>query len=259
MAPLAAALIFVAVHFAFSWAALLLNFMAKRSHYPRIAIPNWYLASLISVTLIGIVMILSLDVPGGSVYYFSSPSVFLAIPMIIVIVSCLDTQAIMRRNLRPSWKASLAILSLLLIVLGCVGTIYYSPAVVSGFRTYAFGARLNQPNTNLGFYLSELVKIRDVKDKMKSVVYIPRTDPFWGLMSCRASTYVIPAISEHPAIYGWPDKACYDFLCGPRFHSDGLCDESLKSYNDAQLLSEAKKIGYQRVYIVGSNGTKVVE
>lgn len=145
-----------------------------------------------------------------------------------------------------------------LLLLGVCGFYLHAPsAIIEGSKTFLSGMAQEPSATVLAGYVDKLRIIRDDPEGRNAAVYIPRTETaYWESMYVRSVGYFIPAISEHPALYAWPTKESYSFLCGPRYHSNGLCEKSQGKFTDSQLIAEAKKLGFDRVYIVTSKGIR---
>ena len=138
----------------------------------------------------------------------------------------------------------------------CFGNITNS--IKHGARSYFRNMALTPANESLlNPYIKYLRLIRDDPNTLNYVVFIPRSEiNFWGSMSCRHSTYFIPAISERPALYAWPDVNCYSYQCGPRFHSYDYCENSQKFHTDNELLNEAKRLGFYGVIFINNDGIR---
>jgi len=139
------------------------------------------------------------------------------------------------------------------IIYICFGNV--ATSLKHGSTSYFRKMALTPANTSP--YIKYLRTIRDDPSTLNYVVYIPRGEiNFWGSMSCRHSSYFIPAISERPALYAWPDVNCYSYQCGPRFHSYDYCEKSQKFYTDDELLKEARRLGFYGVIFIEYEGMR---
>ena len=232
--------LFVLLHFIFPISALLYyvsNYLVKKT--AMIAPAWWALGVLISLT-IGLWVLFMLYVTGGSGWYFANVSMFMALPILLCIPQAGEFA------FKKYAKVYLTMAVILLLI-------YCPDALVGGARSFWADIKQAIPDTTLEDYVEKLHIIRDDPKTIDSLVYIPRSEKYWHSMDCRGTGYLIPAIAQRPALYGWPSNDCYQFLCGPRFHSNGLCEKSQESFTDEQLIAEAKKLGFSGVEVVTSN------
>lgn len=236
--------LFVLLHFIFPIAALVfycINYFFRKS---SIIIPAWWVFGTFLSLAIGLVAILMLYVQGGSGYYFSNVSMFLALPILLCIPQAYEFM--------PS--KYLKVIKLAAIILF---VIYAPRALLGGAKSFLSDIKQPLPNTAIAGYVERLHAIRDDPLSINSLVFIPRTEvAYWDSMDCRGAGYLIPAIAQRPALYAWPTTACYSFLCGPRFHSNGLCEKSQEYFTDDELVGEAKKLGFSGVDIVTTQGIR---
>jgi hypothetical protein len=236
--------LFILLHFVFPITFLayaLLNYLNKKSIK---VIPGWWtLGTLISFA-VGLGVVLVLYVTGGSGYYFSNVSMFMALPALI----CIPQMA--AGNILKYSRIFITIAVAMFLVDG-------PQLLINGAKSFLVDIRQKLPDTTLGYYVEKLHVIRDDPTSVNALVYIPRTEVgYWKSGDCRGAGYLIPAMAQRPALYAWPSNDCYSFLCGPRFHSNGLCEKSQESFTDTQLIEEAKKLGFHRVDIVTSSGIR---
>lgn len=236
--------LFILLQFIFPISALLyyaINFVIKRS--AMIAPAWWALGALFSLA-VGLWVLFMLEVQGGSGWYFANVSMFLALPVLLCIPQ--------------AGELFFKKLSRICLTVALLMFLYYAPdAITPGAKLFVMDILQTVPKTTLGTYVEKLQTIRDNPDTIHSLIYIPRTETgYWKGMDCQGTGYLIPAISERPALYAWPTNACYSFLCGPRFHSNGLCEKSQESFTDEQLVAEAHKLGFTGVEIVTSGGIR---
>lgn len=245
--------LFIVFHFIFPILALLLCVFSFK-HKEKLPLPGWWLAALIGSSLLGLGVVLVLFVVGGSGVYFSNISMFLAIPLLLCFFQFYPTAF---GSIKPLYKKVVIIIVFL----------HGSPVLGYGAYKYLQGMTAEIENNDLAGYLAKLKEIRDSEDNDNSVVYIPRSEKFWASMyqepmdygACRATTYIIPAIAERPALYSWPTEACYSFLCGPRFHSNGLCAKSSELYTREEVIAEANRLGFNKVYLVTRNDIQTLK
>ncbi|CAM8377704.1 hypothetical protein [Candidatus Methylopumilus planktonicus] len=219
---------------------LALNYLTKKV----LVLPRWWILGLIFSSLFGSWVLFMLYVNGGSGWYFSNLSMFIALPFLLCIIQI--------EGINVSKIPKIFMLLPVLVFL-----IYAPNALRLGTKHFLSDVRQSKPNTNLTAYIEKMNFIRNDIKTTNSLVYIPRTEiQYWKSMDCRSIGFVIPAISQRPALYGWPSNDCYDFLCGTRFHSNGLCEKSQKNYSDSELLNEAKNLGFSAVEVITSKSIR---
>lgn len=232
--------LFVLLHFIFPIAALtyyVLNYFDKKT---SLIVPAWWALGILLALAIGVGVLFMLYVTGGSGWYFANVSMFMALPILLC------TPQAGELVFQKSAKVYLTIALILFLIYG-------PKAIFSGAKSFLLDIEQKLPDTTLGDYVEKFHIIRDDPKTIDSLVYIPRAEKYWHSMDCRGTGYLIPAIAQRPALYGWPSNDCYQFLCGPRFHSNGLCEKSQESFTDEQLIAEAKKLGFSGVEVVTSN------
>lgn len=246
-------IVFVFIHFLFPSLAILLYFLLMFKTRKQNKVPSWWIYNLFFMTFVGALVILLLYVLGGSGFYVSNVSMFMAIPVLMAIPQ------IFYKKVSPLLKYSFLVCQFLLLG-------FYAPKVlVAGVLD--FRRELIAPlkiDNELSVYIDELNLIRKDKQTLNSLVYIPRTEiKFWKSggydPTCRSASFIISGISERPAIFGWPDENCYSLLCSDRFQSNGLCRKSIQSYDEIELLAEAKLLGFNEVIVLTKNGTKKLQ
>lgn len=234
-------LLFVAFHFIFCLGALLTYRLNLKSEQMKLAFPSWWLLSLLLSFVIGLGVVTLLYVQGGSGYYFSNVSMFIAMPFLISVPFLLEAEL------------KVKIIKIMSVILIVTSIIYVPRVLISGVNTFFWAIDQELPINNFSTYIDKLKTIRDDQGTKNSLIYIPRSEnEYWKHGDCRSASFIIPAISERPALYGWPSTDCFEFLCGPRFHSNGLCRKSMLSYSDEELIIEARRIGFEQVLIVTS-------
>ena len=241
--------IFVLVHFIFFILACIFYALNGKIFFLRDAFPVWWMFGTILSALLGLFIVTFLKIDGGAGYYFSNISMFMVIPFILCIF-----QLKFNRN---------EALTKILIVIIILSGLFYAPRVLfSGLKNYMLQISRYPLGSSLSIYVKKLENIRDDKKTINSLVYIPRSEVnFWGhKTTCVNLHHAISAISERPAIYGWPrgDKDCYWFLCSNRYHSNGLCEKSQLNFSDQELMEEAIKLGFSQVIIVKELETRVI-
>lgn len=234
--------LFLIIHFLFSWVAIYSILLYRDINN---AIPIWYKLTLIFSLLVGIFFITLYYIQGGSNYYFSNISMFLSLPILILYFEYI--------LLKIKKKYYLFILILFFILI-------YTPSVINGsIKAYLNGLRSIRHETPISYYINELELLAKERNVSEALIYIPRSEEqFWGALDCRTMPFIIPAISGIPTIYAWPKSECFDWLCGPRFHSNGLCGISGDSFKDSQLLYEASRLGFSSVIIITQVGSRIL-
>lgn len=230
--------LFVLLQFIFPITALIYyasNFLFKRT---AMIAPAWWAFGILFSLAVGLWVLFMLYVVGGSGWYFANVSMFMALPVLL----CIPQAGELAFQRQSKLFLSAAIVLFL---------IYAPNAIFSGAKNYVSDIIQTLPDSALAKYVEKLHVIRDDPNTMNALVYIPRTETYyWNSMECRGTGYLIPAISQRPALYAWPTSDCYEFLCGPRFHSNGLCEKSQGSFTDEQLIAEAKRLGFTGVEVV---------
>jgi hypothetical protein len=237
--------LFIFIHFIFPISALLL---VKYCYPIKGLTPKWLIYSILFSMVTGIAVALLLYVQGGSGYYFSNVSMFISLPVILLMSNFFGNHIARRQYF---------ILGFFLLV----ALINGYKVEINGFRSIAYqlNAKLIR-STGLDEYIASLEKIRDNPKTINSLVYIPRSEKlFWNGVDCRSAGFLIAGISERPALYAWPSFACYEFLCGKRFHSNGLCNKSESNFTDEQISSEASRLGFSQVLIIYGNEIRVLK
>lgn len=251
-------ILFLCVHCAFPVSALLLYLVMLSGGGTQKYFPAWWALGTLVSMMIGMAMLLLMYITGGAASYFADISIVMGFPVLACFPQAGRTLlAESTGDTRFPPRVVLAVYRLL-VALAVLGFCFYAPrAIIAGARTFLEAMKQRPPATTLASYVEKLHTIRNDPTSLNAVVYIPRTEKaYWNSMFCRGAGLFIPAISERPALYAWPTNECFDFLCGPRFYSNGLCEKSQKAFTDEQLLLEAKNIGFERVDIVTSKGIR---
>lgn len=236
--------LFILLHFIFPILALVFYASSYFGKSMTMVVPAWYMVGIFLSLLIGIFVLFMLSVMGGSGFYFANVSMFMALPVLL----CIPQAA---GGVYQKFSKVFLAFAIILFLIYAPGTL------LSGAKSFLVEVKQELPDTTLGHYIRNLHVIRDDPTSVNSVVYIPRTETgYWKSMFCRGTGYLIPAISQRPALYAWPSNECYGFLCGPRFHSKGLCEISQQSFTDEQLIGEARKLGFDQVDIVTLSGIR---
>ena len=244
---------FIVVHFFFPLLALLVCWQKYRQH-AMAEIPGWWILGLAGSLVLGAGVILLLFVQGGSGYYFSNISMFVALPLVLSIPQLYE------EAIKKHWTIIKPLAIATLVIHG-------APAIGYGIYKYVSEMGTTPERNTYVPYLDSLRQIAETDPGSPALVHIPRSEKYWEKMysmpldlnACRALTYTIPAISEHPALYSWPTEECYSYLCGERFHSNGLCEASDHIYSRRELIEEAHNLGYNRVYLVTANDIEILE
>lgn len=240
---------FIFFHFIFFFAACFFYVAKVKLLVVRDAFSLWWFLGTVLSVLLGIFVVTFLKIDGGSGYYFSNISMFMVIPFLLCLFQ-------LEYNRLKLWAQAL-------ILIFTLFGVYYAPQdVLNGFQNYFAQISRYPIGSSLSIYVKRLEKIRDDESTKQSLVYIPRSEiNFWGTKAtCVNLHHAISAISERPAIYGWPrgDKDCYWFLCSNRYRSNGLCEKSQQNYSDRELLEEARKLGFDEVIIVKELEVRVI-
>lgn len=246
---------FILVHFSFFLVAALFYSFHFKDESIRNSFPLWYWLGAFLAFLVGLSVLTFFNIMGGSGYYFSNVPMFMVLPFLICIPNFI-------KDLKP-------ILRNIFIILLLVISFFNAPQIIyAGGKSFLMQISQAYPANFFAIYIQRLDEIRKDKSSLNALVYIPRTETaFWKDIkpdtkpdwTCKSAGYIISAISERPALYGWPSNECYSFLCGPRFHSNGLCEKSKNNFSDEELLSETKRLGFSKVYIVTASETRIVQ
>ncbi len=239
---------FIFIFFIFVITALVLyimNYNICRFHFPL-----WWCLGTSLTLFVGIIVLTFFYIEGGSGYTFGNMSQFMAMPFLLCVFIFLK-------------KKFSSVTLKLLIFLFFLFSFFYTPKIImNGVTSFVSDISQKTPTTELSVYIEKLEKIRNDPHSLKAVIHIPRKElDFWNssFPICRKVGLIIPAVSERPALYGWPSNECYGFLCGPRFHSNGLCEKSKGVFTDEELLTETKRLGFNRVYVVTSKETRILQ
>jgi len=235
--------LFLIIHFSFSWLAIysLWFYMEVND-----VIPIWYKLTLIFSLLVGIFFITAYYIQGGSNYYFSNISMFLSLPLLVLYFEYLIIK-IKKKNY--------------FYILIFIFILIYTPSVIkNSIKAYFIGLKSVRHESPISYYINELELFAKERNVSEALIYIPRSEGlFWGALDCRTMPFIIPAISGIPAIYAWPKSECFDWLCGPRFHSNGLCGISGDVFSDSQLLYEASRLGFSSVIVITKDGPRILK
>ncbi|HOI43181.1 MAG TPA: hypothetical protein PK523_09570, partial [Elusimicrobiales bacterium] len=248
--------LFLVLHFIFPIAALLFYFLAPARVKNKGFLPGWWALGTGFSLAGGIAVVFLFYITGGAGYYFSNISMFAALPALLCVPGLMRAP----KGAGPVKSRAGKAIPILLLSLAVLAFSVYAPrALRRGKRAFLNGMAELPPATALAGYVEKLLVIRDDPTSAAGVVHIPRSEKaYWESMYCKGTGYFIPAISERPALYAWPSRECYDFLCGPRFHSNGLCEASQGIFTDAELMAEAAKLGFDPVYVVTALRTRTL-
>jgi len=232
--------VFLYLHFIFTWTTFLI-FLKCRVN--KQCVPRWYFISLWLSLIIGIFFVTFYYIQGGSNYYFSNLSMFMSMPILMIYF---DNNIINNKN-----KIYLYIIIFIL-------ALFYTPRTIrDSFKSYYHTIFSVKHHSSMSLYVDELIKLSNNKFNRDTLIYIPRSEKlFWQSLDCRTMPFIIPAISGIPAIYAWPKQDCFDWLCGPRFHSNGLCIKADDFKTDKELKNEAKRLGFNTVVIITKDGLR---
>lgn len=236
--------LFVLLQFIFPISALLYfssNYIINKK---AMLVPAWWALGLFFSFAIGLGVLFMMYIIGGAGWYFANVSMFMALPILLCIPQA-------GGFVFQKYSSGYILIAMILLL------IYAPNAIFSGTKSFVSDIIQKRPDSALATYIEKLHIIRDDPKTIDALVYIPRSEIwYWHSMDCQGAGYLIPAISQRPALYAWPTSTCYEFLCGPRFHSNGLCEKSQESYTDEQLIAEAKKQGFSGVEEVTSKGIR---
>lgn len=240
--------LFILFHFLFYLVASLIYLFSIKNKVITSAFPHWWLLGSTLTFLIGLGVVTCLYVTGGSGYYFSNIAMFMALPFLICLPSFFQG------------KMNLYLYRIIIAGMFISSAVYAPKALWAGGKKFLVYIKQQPAANEFSTFVKKLEAIRDESESKNSLIYIPRNEAvYWKAIDCRSAGYLISAISERPAIYGWPSTECYPFLCGPRFHSNGLCEKSQQIYSDGELLSEAKKMGFDRVDVITAKEVRVLK
>jgi hypothetical protein len=234
--------VFLFIHFIFTWTTFLV-FLKYR--FKSQWVPTWYLISLWLSLIVGIFFVTFYYIQGGSNYYFSNLTMFMSMPMLMIYFG---NNIIQNKN-----KIYLYIIIFIL-------ALFYTPRTIrDSFKSYYHTIISVKHHSSMSLYVDELIKLSNNKSNRDALIFIPRSEKlFWQSLNCRTMPFIIPAISGIPAIYAWPKQDCFDWLCGPRFHSNGLCTKVDDLKTDIDLRNEAKRLGFNTVIIITKDGLKTL-
>jgi hypothetical protein len=235
--------VFLTIHFFYVWFALIMMSLSFKTGSMQYRFHKKMLLFLIIATTYGGTALFIKGLDSG-IYYFTNISMFLAVPLIVSGAN--NIFDVTRFRLKRNYA------SLVYICLFCSGLIGFLFKGIPYFKT-----RLDQLSTirmNINTesvyapYVRYLEEIRDDKTTREYLVYLAKdqTD-YWKEIdpsSSRKMAFMIPAISQRPAIYGLPVSAgiLYGFAC---YDKETFKTGSASRLSEEQLKQEAKRLGYR--------------
>lgn len=241
---------FIFIHFIFPMIVFITYMLSLKLPEIKLGFPTWWFSGLFLTFLIGLAAVSFLKLIGGAEYYFSNVAMFVSLPFIL--------------NIYQIGKHRIKIHFQVIILIGIMAmSIYYAPKIViNGIVNFSKQINRTPEGSILSDYIMHLVAIRENQHTKDALIYIPRSEyGFWGGNNqCKNIHHAISAISERPAIFGWPRGGddCYGFMCGNRFHSEGLCEKSQLLYNDSELIMYAHSLGFRKVIKVTLEEIKTI-
>lgn len=250
---------FLGVHFFFSWAcfALLANGLRHQSEN-RILAGKALIYNSVAL-LAAFIAVIFMVLPAGAVYYFTNVSMFVAIPFVVIYAArgCaeakINCQVQSKRNVVP----------LIFICIGAIGLLVQAPTLIRALKNKTMQSQPTSETAKFESYLNQLTSIRNAHEGKKMLVYIAKENAgFWQApitASCLAPTFAIVAVSEHPAVFGLPDKArCKVAYYGFNSYPEHLYASSARPrITHEELIREVRNLGFDGYYDVSQTEWKV--
>lgn len=227
---------FFPFHFFFSWVVI---YAAVRKFNWGFLLKAPITVYVLASTAVGLLAIFTLKIPGGSLYYISNISMFVALPTVIA----LAVSNVRRLNISPH-----AVLGILLVVIlaGSVHLLREDVSRVAQDRQF--------PKNSL---IHELIALRSTS--LNNVYRYRNSDiPILYSLNCQAYPFLFPAISEH----AWidvikPQTKCPLFYYG--FGLYGLTLEKQKVTVAPKLLSGMRIVDFTSQAATASSMTNQVD
>ncbi len=237
-----ASVVYILVHYFFVWISMLIlltYYLLDKNEFESIKKLSLF---LVLVTVVGFIP-LSMPMFVTSCYYFSNISMFVAMPIILSLKRYVSKEAFITGSRRA------AIIMVSIFALGISGSFYYGVPylkdVVEALYNQIDVVSATTPATG---YVRQLQEISTDASTKSFLVYIAKQETdFWdtdGL--CERRPFVIPAVSERPALFGLPSNTCERAVYfGYEKYSKALFDEaSLARINPERLCQETLKLGF---------------
>lgn len=249
---------FFVVHFFFSWISFALLANACWFFSPGRFLRRSALLFNAAALAAGLIAVIVLALPAGAVYYFTNVSMFIAFPFILANMG----QAFSEWRSRPrAWRR--LVLPLLVLVFAVHDLPKQGRALVLAGIKKSETLPATADRDVYAAYLGQLRAIQRSQLPFDMLVYIAKENTgFWGARTtaaCKAQSFVIPALSERPALFGLVDKsrcevAYYGFNKYPeRAYLVGA--ESRVS--ETELLAETSRLGFKGYIDVTPSGYTV--
>ncbi len=239
---------FLAYHFFFAWLALGLTWLAAgpaaRDRRPTLML------TLAALVLAGFVP-LSLDIPGGSAFYFSNVTTIFAIAVTSAHLAAAITSD--QPRLWPWWPLAIGVGTL-----GVAGLAAFFPSqarrTIEALATPA--APADGANSAVIPYVREFQRLATSAPR-DALVYVDKAEEgFWKLEpDCTRAALLIPALSGRPALFGLPDTECRQRI-GRDYRPYAAVADAVSAENipDGVLCTETRRLGFARVFTVKAEG-----
>ncbi|MBU1564938.1 MAG: hypothetical protein KJ630_04835 [Proteobacteria bacterium] len=209
---------FMGGHFAFSWIALffcawVLSFgygLFEKQSFEKENLIRFLIANFVGLG-VGVLSVSFFRAAGAAFYYFSSISMFLALPAILV--TCLNPSASLRLG-KNWWRHFPSGVAGILVVASFICVLLYGVPRINGALGRLFqDANRETEVTEMGQYLKRLQSIRNKANHERFLVYIPKKETaFWKFKGTHAQFigFYVPAVAESPGLYGLPSSSDID-------------------------------------------------
>jgi len=207
---------FVIFHFIYPWLFLGLAFVSGWFCKNKSRVGNLCITLNIIALLYGLLVLWKLHLYAGAEGYFSTISMFVALPFLALILGQ-NSSIAFKINfkevfIKANWSGSL----LVLVAVFSGWIVYTQPCLTAdsglckGLYRIKNEAQRKRLNTGLSSYINQLIAIQRDASTKHYLIYIAKAESvFWNaLPDCSANPLLITAVSERPAIYGLPDPQC---------------------------------------------------
>lgn len=245
---------FLTIHFIYTWLLLGLALVSGWFGKNKSPIGNLGITLNIIALLYGLIAMWKLNLFSGAEYYFSNISMFVALPFLALILGQNLSIPFKEGILKAKWWGSM-----LVIALGLSGAIFYTkPYLIDrGLGKLTAEAEMKQIDNGSSNYIRQLLEIQSDPSTKNYLVYIAKAETgFWNVENWQKAIFLIPAISERPAIYGLPDPVLFMDRVnsyGVESYSQNIFDVAAANRIPHNLLAaEARKLGFKGYINVNS-------
>ncbi len=236
---------FIIIHLLFSNILICYWFFCQYFKKSNMIFSSWLILGIFFSSIVGIVPGLFLSLPGGAESFFSNVIQVLSIPFLLCIPSHIF------QNFKYNSQRYI-----FMFIFGTYATIFLFvflptiPKIILGSRVLISEMQKSQLFASSP-YIKKLELIRDDKNTLNKLIYIPRTQiEFWNKFNCNTVSFLIPAIAERPGLFSYPDLTCHSADYGTSDYDKFRSHYQFEEFTNNQLLSTAKKLGFKGVIVV---------